>query len=127
MRVSHDHAQAAMAEELGHRSKRGTLHDQPRREGVPQIDESFLIDGNIHRLSSRQLGFLFLLRSGYSLFTGNALEHQLDGSFLATWVDRHHIDGHGLAVCVYPSDTPGVDLAIHLGNDVDRMIIDNGF
>src|SRR5689334_20093605 len=62
-----------------------------------------------------------------SSFTGNVREHQLDGSFLATLVDLHHIDGHGLAVCVYPSDTLVDDLAIHLGNDVDRMIIDNGF
>jgi hypothetical protein len=49
--------------------------------------------------------FPLLLRLGYPLFTGNAVEHQLDGSLLATLVDLHHIDGHGLAVCVYPSDT----------------------
>jgi hypothetical protein len=66
-----------------------------------------------------QLELHLLLRLGYPLFTGNAVEHQLDGSLLATLVDRHHIDGHGLAVCVYPSDTLGVDLAIQLGNDVD--------
>src|SRR5436190_14414207 len=59
------------------------------------------------------------------LLTGNAFEHQLDGSLLATLVDLDHVDGHGVAV--YPSDTLIEDLAIHLGNDVDRVIIDDGF
>ena len=35
MRIPHRHPQAAMAEELGHGSKRRALHDQPRGEGVP--------------------------------------------------------------------------------------------
>jgi hypothetical protein len=52
MGIPHHHAQAAMAEEFGHRSKRGTLHDQPGSEGVPQIMPGEVFDlGDLHPFS----------------------------------------------------------------------------
>jgi hypothetical protein len=44
VRVAHHHAKAAMTQELGDRPERGALHDEPRREGVPQVVPGEVLD-----------------------------------------------------------------------------------
>jgi hypothetical protein len=44
VRVAHHHAKATMAQELGDRPERGSLHDEPGREGVPQVVPGEVLD-----------------------------------------------------------------------------------